>query len=443
MSKQETIGPKSRKQEMFINSTADVTIFGGAAGAGKTFLGIMDFLKHIRYSKFRGLITRRTTPQLKGPGGVLDNCLGLFKLFDKNVKWKDKDGKFVFTSGAEIFLKHFEMEKDQDNFQGAEVNLFLVDEGQQFTETQVRYLMSRMRNPKCEEVPPHMKITCNPLADSFLRAWVDWYLIKDGPEAGRPDVSKDGVIRYFRSVDGKVVFGGSVDELIKLHGPLNPDEELLTYTFISANVYDNPVVMQKNPKYVSWLQGLKHVEKERLLYGNWDAREDAAGYFKREWCDIVPLPPLAAVSRVRAWDIAGTMPSEAYPNPDYTAGVKISKTKEGRYTVEDVLHFRDRAHGVLERILKTAKEDGRETMILIPADPGAAGKAYAAQIIKELAEHGFYARIKTTHTSKVTRFAPFAAIAEAKLVDIVKGQWNDLYFNELERFDGSRNVKDD
>lgn len=83
-----------------------------------SYNGAMAFLKFIHLPNFRGLITRRTTPQLKGPGGIHDTCTALFTLADPKVRWKDKDGKFVFSSGAEVFLRHFEDLKSKDNFQG-------------------------------------------------------------------------------------------------------------------------------------------------------------------------------------------------------------------------------------------------------------------------------------------------------------------------------------
>ncbi|MEK0311644.1 terminase family protein [Sweet potato little leaf phytoplasma] len=183
-----SIGPKSDKQEQFINSEAHVTVFGGAAGAGKSYLGVMDFLKYVHHPKFLGLITRRTTPQLKGPGGILYNATDLYRKVDPKVQWKDKDGYFQFSSGARIYLRHFETLAAKDNFQGSEVNLFLVDEAQQFEEAMVTYLMSRMRNPKCPEVMPHMKLTCNPDYNSFLRGWLEWYL---DPETGIPRPDRD------------------------------------------------------------------------------------------------------------------------------------------------------------------------------------------------------------------------------------------------------------
>lgn len=440
------IGPKSEKQYQFMHTEAEITVFGGAAGAGKSYLGVMDFLKYIHLPKFRGLITRRTTPQLKGPGAIHDTCMDLFRLADPKVRWKDKDGKFVFSSGAEVFLRHFETIAATDNYQGAQCNLFLVDEGQQFEEEMVTYLMSRMRNPKCPEVVPHMKITCNPEYSSFLRTWLEWWL---DPDTGIPLPERDGVTRWFIRDEDKMFWADSEAECIALYGypDLPPDHENqrkpISFKFIAANVYDNPVLCKANPKYVAWLESLPRVEKARLLYGSWYARAEGSGYFKAEWTPLIPLIPITSLKKVRAWDISGTMPSDTNRNPDWTAGVLMSKDKSGLYTVEDVVRDRRRHGGVYDLILETARHDGDEVTIIIPCDPGAAGKAYAAQLIRDLASEGFLARMKQTNKSKVTRFAPFAAVAEAGGVQVVTADWNDDYFSELERFDGSRNVKDD
>lgn len=440
------IGPKSPKQYDFMHSEANITVFGGAAGAGKSYLGVMDYLKHIHLPTFRGLITRRTTPQLKGPGGIHDTCMKLFKLADPKVRWKDKDGKFVFSSGAEVFLRHFELLASKDNFQGAQVNKFLVDEGQQYEEAMVVYLLSRMRNPACPEVQPHIKITCNPDYDSFLRHWLDWWL---DPNTGIPLPERDGKTRWFVRRDDKMLWADSREEAIELYGNPNlPDGHInqakpLSFKFISANVYDNPVLCNIDPNYVAFLEGLGRVEKARLLHGSWLAREEGSGYFKEEWVPKIPMPPLNAGRKVRAWDISGTMPSDTNPEPDWTAGVLMSKDRTGMYTIEHCVRDRRRHGGVFDLILETAKQDGDDVTIIIPQDPGAAGKAYAAQLIRDLADYGFYARMKATNKSKVTRFAPFAAVAEAGGVQMVVGEWNNDYISELVRFDGSRNIKDD
>ena len=439
------IGPKSPKQYDFMHSDAKITVFGGAAGAGKSHLGVMDFLKHVHDPEFRGCMVRRTTPQLTGPGGLLEKALALFQLIDPKVRWRDKQDHFAFSSGAKVFLRHFQDLKAKDNFQGWEVTKFLVDEGQQFEEAMVVYLMSRMRNPKCN-VAPHMKITCNPDYDSFLRHWLEWWL---DPDTGIPLPERDGMTRWFVRQDDKMRWADSRQECIDLYGKPQygpyDDEQVkpISFTFISANVYDNPVLCKADPDYVGWLEGLGRVEKARLLHGSWLAREEGSGYFKEEWVPKIPMPPLNAGKRVRAWDISGTMPSDTNPEPDWTAGVLMSKDRNGMYTIEHCVRDRRRHGGVFDLILQTAKEDGDDVTIIIPQDPGAAGKAYAAQLVRDLADYGFYARMKATNKSKVTRFAPFAAVADAGRVQLVDGEWNNEYISELVRFDGSRNIKDD
>jgi predicted phage terminase large subunit-like protein len=439
------IGPKSPKQYDFMHSDAKITVFGGAAGAGKSHLGVMDFLLHTADPNFRGCMVRRTTPQLTGPGGLLEKALALFQLVDPKVKWRDKQDHFAFSSGAKVFLRHFQDLKAKDNFQGWEVTKFLVDEGQQFEEAMVVYLMSRMRNPKCA-VSPHMKITCNPDYDSFLRHWLEWWL---DPNTGIPIPERDGMTRWFVRQNDKMCWASSKLECIEQYGKahLAIDHESqvkpISFTFISANVYDNPILCKADPDYVGWLEGLGRVEKARLLHGSWLAREEGSGYFKEEWVEKIPMPPLNAPQKVRAWDISGTMPSDTNPEPDWTAGVLMSKERNGMYTIEHVVRDRRRHGGVFDLILETAIQDGQDVQIIIPQDPGAAGKAYAAQLIRDLADYGFYARMKATNKSKVTRFAPFAAVAEAGGVQMCVGEWNADYISELVRFDGSRNIKDD
>lgn len=432
-------GAVSERQVMFMLSEADVTLFGGAAASGKTEIGVIDFLQFTDIPNFIGVMTRRTTPQLTGPGGLLTKAKRTFaKAYEPHeFTWRAKDSKFVFHgSGAEIYLKHFENDDADVNWQGSEANLFYVDEGTQFTQHMIQYIMSRMRNPSCPQVSPRLKISCNPDYDHFLRKWVEPYLHEDGT----PDRSKDGTLRYFTFSDGDFLWGDSIDELVSMGVK---ESDILSFTFISANVDDNPIVQEINPKYVAWLKGLKGVERARLLDGNWLVRESSSGYFKREWCESKNLLDLNIVQYCRAWDIAGSLPSDALPNPDWTAGVLIGKTKDDRYVIVDVVRFRARFGEVMQKIIETAKSDPEGTHIIIPQEPGQAGKAAGQMMLKDLLGEGFAARMRPSNKSKVVRFQPLAAAAQAGLVDYLEAPWNETYFSELEGFDGSRRVKDD
>ena len=97
----------------------------------------------------------------------------------------------------------------------------------------------------------------------------------------------------------------------------------------------------------------------------------------------------------------------------------------------------------MQKIIETAASDPDGTQIILPQEPGQAGKAAGQMMIKELISEGFYARMRPSNKSKIVRFQPFAAAAEAGLIDYVEDSWNDTYFDELEIFDGSRKNKDD
>jgi predicted phage terminase large subunit-like protein len=149
---------------------------------------------------------------------------------------------------------------------------------------------------------------------------------------------------------------------------------------------------------------------------------------------------------VRAWDFAATVPSESNRDPDYTAGVKISRDKMGIYYVEDAYRFRKLTDGVLKEVISTAKADGLDDCVVgIVRDGGAGGAAANMFFVRQLAEQGIAARSTkmSGHSGKVQRFLPFAAMAEAGCVKIVRGPWNDTFLNELESFTGGRSGHDD
>ena len=430
-----TIGPSSEKQRMFLSSKSDITIYGGGAGSGKTYCALMKGLEGIHDPKYRATYIRQTRTQLLMPGGIVDMAKDMYRPF--KPKFLSQKLKFIFPSGAEISFGVFDSKEDKKNFDSSQFTMVCFDEAQwQFMENVV-YIMSRLRSEST--IRSQLILTCNPLCDSYLHKWVEEHLDID---TGIPIPEKDGMKRYFVNDGNAVKFYHDKDLMLANHTYLKADQ-LLEVTYISAVVYDNPIGIQKNPQYLTFLQGLPRLEKQRLLYGSWTAREEASGFFKRDWVNMLVSAPTEACKRVRAWDLAGTLKSEANTDPDWSVGVLMARDRYGHYYIEDVQRFRERHHGVLQRILDTAKMDGYHVDVVIPADPNAAGKAYASTLIRELAEQGFYARSFATNQSKVLRFAPFASLAEGNNVSVVRAQWNDEYFQELEIFDGGRKHHDD
>ena len=271
-----------------------------------------------------------------------------------------------------------------------------------------------------------------------MRHWVEFAL----DERGIPIRKEIYPTRYMIQVGSNVVWGDTKEELESVYGS-GDESGILSFKFIPGTIYDNPPLMKADPTYISKLKKLPRVEMERLLLGSWYARPEASGLFKREWVEEVDFPNGRATSRVRAWDLAFSKPSEIYPNPDWTRGLLMSKDKSKVYTVEDLVGIRDRVHKVEELIFQTALRDGQGVTISIPLDPAAAAGAYAKDLQRRLAEMGYSCRLSKPVKSKVTRFAPFSSVAQAGFVRVVKADWNKDFYEELEVFDGDKKRKDD
>lgn len=395
----------------------------------------MDFLKYTDDPKFRGLVTRRISPQIHGPGGIFETFLNVHRLvYGDKLKIDKRNGTIRYPSGASITFRHCQYEEDKHSFQGWQLSGYLGDEIQQMLESQIIYIMSRLRSEaKNRSV---FRGTCNPAGKGhWLTNWITWYLLPDG----LPDPEKCGVVRYFTMKDNEMVWGDTPEELLHKAPGCSP----LSFTFISANVYDNPVLMERQPEYVAWLEGQDRETKEALLYGNWYVTKQSEGYFKRSWTPIVADPPFIG-KRVRGFDLAGSLVDEVNKDPDYSATVLMSKNRAGNYCFEHAERIRERFHTVEEWIMALSDSDPSDITYILPVDAGAAGKAYAASLQKKLAERGRTCKLFPHSTkSKLIRFRPLASVCEGGFVSTVSAEWNDWFFDELESFVGDGKTHDD
>lgn len=440
------VAPQAGSQSDFINNHCDIVFYGGAAGSGKSHALLMDALQYITDPNFYAVYFRQNTTQLEG--SLWPAAKRMYTQF--GGVFREKEKTCTFPSGAKIKFGYMELEKHADFHQGIEYSGIYWDEFTHFSEYQFHYLRSRMRSQARNK--SFMKCSMNPDRDHFVYEWVKPYLYaqdevnEDGTQnfekmKGCPNRELCGKVRYFLIKGNDMFSYWTMEELLNEY-PDTKQADIRTYTFISGTIDDNPILDEIEPAYRSQLDNLPRVSRLRLRYGNWDVRPEGSGYFQRSWVEIVPQAPRSA-TRVRSWDLASTLPSEIYPNPDWTAGVRMSKDREGIYYVEDVIRFRDRPDGVMTKMKEAGVEDGADVLITVPQDPGAAGKSTALQQIRALAEQGNTAKAKTTHANKVTRFSPFSAMAEAGMVKVVEGSWNNAYFSELEAFTGDGKTKDD
>ena len=409
---------------------------------------------------FRCTIFRRTYPELKRQGGLIDESKSIYPDF-KGV-YKTQANLWMFPSGASIAFSVIATDDDLNSWQGSQLTRALIDEAaDKWTEKQVLFLLSRLRSSS--KIHPQLLMSCNPDIGSFLKRWVDFCL----DENGVPVAGTENKIRWMFTMDNRVYWADSAEESFKLYGEprgmvyargmsddeirKHPPDKLfmpLSFRFIPTGVFDNPYLLPpKNTSYLPNLLAQPYVNQLRYLHGSWTAKEAGTGHFKREWTPIVDVPPTGRVTRVRSWDFANTEKPEGSTNRvDATVGVKVSRDSFGIYYIEDVVRVWERTDKVLKTVIETAFSDGLdECTVTIPKDPGAAGAMANSFFARTLAEHGVGSKscVISGHSGKVTRFMPFSSLCQANAVRVVRGDWNDAFFNELEQFTGGRNELND
>ncbi len=400
------------------------------------------------------------------PGGLFEQAFRLYsKVYPGKIERKIKDQKLVFPSGASVSFSHYENDSAENLYQGLELSTVFYDEGTHAEEHHLWWLFSRLRteanlgyDPETgKQIEPCMWISCNPDPDSFLFDWLRWWLYEEGhPLHGLPDPDKNGITRYLLRVGGELHWGDTEQELIdKYRNPDLPDDHYdqvkpISFQVLLGTIYDNPTLMRTNPGYKASLEALPDVERRRLLLGDWTARETGSTFFQRGWCaEESDEPPKSEIVRtVRAYDFAGTLKSSSNPSPDYTVAAKVSKLKNGNYFVHEVVRTRILPGDHEGFILSNAKNDGFDTEVVIPLDPGSSGKLVASLLTRAISEHGYRVRTLRATGSKLDRFRPFSSLAMNGHITFLKGcgvdlennvqNDNNFVYKELEAFTGRR-----
>lgn len=261
------IKPQPGFQTEFLSSSADIVIGGGAAGVGKTFAELLEPLYHKNVSGFTAMCFRRTTTQIRNPGGLWDKSFDIYKKVAGTPREQQLDWKF--PSGAVVKFSHLEHESNVYDHQGAEYCLIIFDELTHFTKKQFFYMLSRNRST-CG-VKPYVRATCNPDPDSFVAELVEWWIGEDGyaiPE-------RAGQIRYFLVENDIMVWGDTKREVLDQVPHLDITEDFVkSITFIPGDIYENQKLLKTDPGYLANLMALPEEEKIRLLGGNWKIRTD-------------------------------------------------------------------------------------------------------------------------------------------------------------------------
>ena len=277
--------PQPGPQLQALLSKADVTLYGGAAGSGKTDLAVGIALTLHQ----RTLFVRREAIQLSPVVDRVAELLGTRQGYNGSEKvWRLGNRRQITFGGVPNL-------DDVHKYQGSARDLLVIDEAANLLEEQVRFLMgwvrSSNRGQRCRTL-----MCSNPPTTSegqwivqYFAPWLDKH---------HPDPAKSGELRWFASLGGKDVEVSSGE-------PFTHDGERITphsRTFIPGRVTDNKFLA--NSGYMATLQALPEPLRSQMLHGDF-----TAGRGDHEWQLIPSQWVQDAMARWKPRDVKGRISS--------------------------------------------------------------------------------------------------------------------------------------
>lgn len=420
------IRPHAGPQTKILATAADIAIFGGGAGGGKSRGLLHGAARHYRVPGYNAVIFRKTYPEIVNAGGLWDDSTDFYPYLGAHPRESQLD--WTWPSGANVSFAHMQREANRLSWAGSAIAFLGWDELPHFSKLVFFFMLSRNRST-CG-VRPVVRATCNPDPDSWVAEFIDWWIGKDG----FPIPERDGVLRWFVRDGDEIIWKDHESDFPKYETPKS-------VTFIRSKLSDNPTLMEKDPGYLANLRALPLYERELLLNGNWKVRPGRGMRFRREWFQIVDtLPDLTNIKRY--WDRAGTEPGPQNPDPDETAGVKGGQGPGNLLYVLDVKHFKKTAALVEGEIAATAKADGciaGDCELWLEQDPAQAGQVERHHLSVGL-QH-FSPRFCKPTGNRYVRSGPASAAAEIGRIKLLRGSWNEAFLKQVDAFVDERVVK--
>lgn len=430
------------KQAEFLSSAADIGIFGGAAGGGKSWALVAEPLRHKDNPKFTAEIFRRERTQITNKGGLWSESENLYRQFKAVPNLSDLNWKF--KGGAEIGFSGLQYESDVNKWLGSQIAYLGFDELNLFTEYQFFYMLSRNRSTS--GVRPYVRATTNPDPESWVAGFLKFWI---NQETGFPIEERCGKLRYFVR-DGDKLFWSSTKRELAAKFPgyvreLGFDNFAKSVTFFPATVFDNQILLENDPGYLANLMALPLVERERFLHGNWKIKLGKGKFINRLWFgDPVSHVPAGGID-CRFFDFAATakeIKSKKSRDPDYTATTKIRyyapKTKNDfpLWIIIDFFQIQadpPTVQRLFDQIVKMDLSESRRHRtrykLRWEIEPGSASRRENYRMVSNLA--GIDAGGVPSVLDKFVRARPFAVQIEHGNVKILNAEWTNELLSHL------------
>lgn len=241
------------RQFDFMTRPEDEALYGGAAGGGKSDALVIEATRQVHIPHYKGLILRKTYPQLTE---LIDKSLKYYPIAFPKARYNASEHTWRFPSGAKVTFGSMQHSKDKLNYQGKAYDFIAFDELTHFTYDEYIYLSSRNR-PNGAGTRCYIRSTANP--GGIGHGWV-----------------KE---RFITAADPMT----TIWESVQVNHPDGRSEtKHRSRIFVPSSVFDNKILLDNDPEYLTRLASLPEAERKALLYGDWDSY---SGQYFSEWRD--------------------------------------------------------------------------------------------------------------------------------------------------------------
>lgn len=246
--------PINSAQQYLLNCLAQLALFGGQSGGGKTQVLVNDAVQEYRNPALKGLLLRTTLAEMQELEYLQER---LYEQPPYRARWKRTRGvgRWLFPAGGSIQPGYLAQEKHLKRYVGNPRTYIGIDEGQQHPEAWIRRLIAWLIAPTGSGIFARMRITANP--GDIGHGYLSKVFLRNRCPVHYPAPPDDSRPYETSVVPGKVYRGAKWTD---------DSEVYKTTCFIPARLIDNP--LYGVDKFASLLSQTKAVQMQ-LLYGCW------------------------------------------------------------------------------------------------------------------------------------------------------------------------------
>lgn len=237
--------PINSAQLTFVSCRAQMALFGGQSGGGKSNVLVADSAQEYDNPHFRGILLRKSFTEMTN---IMDEMERIYRPLGA----RSSDGRKLwrFPAGGQMRLGYMAKDTDVELYTGKPISWLGIDEAQFQTEDRVRKLFPWVATPPEWGLRDRVRLTANPSAPWLMALFLNNVCPIHHPA---------------KSTTPCAVYGGA---------RWKSDEEpvMLTTCFIPAKLSENPLYDERKR---AMLQSQTAAVRKKLLDGCWCATEGA------------------------------------------------------------------------------------------------------------------------------------------------------------------------